>query len=237
MTLSNQLDPEILQILLHYERQALVGRLLPGMVHNLSGAVQMARLSLDLLELQMEAGEELEPQSALDGMKNGMTKLFRELELLTAKSTQCGDQEPRSHDLKILVNSQLDYWGADLFFKHEVELETRFEPGLPKVKGPYCDIAMVVNLMVEICIDGMRRGQERIMRVGLWPDLDQVKCTIQGGAWTGGWEPELRKASGEIDYLGLRLYLARKTAQKLGGELGPGEPPQGGILLSLPQAD
>jgi C4-dicarboxylate-specific signal transduction histidine kinase len=231
------LDPQIIQILVQYERQALVGRLLRGLVHNLSGAIQMVRLPLDLLEIQLKKGGATNSNFTIDSVQEGMAKIFQELELLSAKSAHFIDAEVRQLDLGTLVHEQLEFWRADLFFKHDVSNKVQVESRLPKVHGPYCDVAMAFNIMVEACLEGLRESASPSLSIKIWNEGGMVKLALQGnGEGPSPANAPLQNDQGLLDTKGVRIYLARHTAKSLGGSLEAVSSPNWGMILSLPES-
>jgi two-component system NtrC family sensor kinase len=232
-----ELDPNLLQVLLNYERSALVGRLMRGLVHNISGAVQMARLPMDLLELQLQRGVDSNTMATMGSIQEGMGRLAKELERMSLKSAHCIDLEVRQLDIGSLIYEQLDFWNADLFFKHDVKSKVEVEAGLPKVEGTYADLALAFNAMVENRLWGMRDSQNPQLAVKAWLDGGMVCIASQGyadGAVKEPPESSLLDEAGEYDQNELKLVLAQKAVEPFGGSLKRHAGPDGGMLLRLP---
>ena len=238
MSSDHQIDPRLIEALVHYERQAQVSRLLRGIVHNLSGAVQMARLPLDLLEIELQkqgAGH----TTALKSMQGGMGRIFEELELLSAKSSQMLDAEPRDLNIVSLVREQLAFWTADMFFKHEIKHEVQADSPVHKVRGAYCDLASAFNGMMHIALEELQHSDVRDMLIKIWPKGSRIAIWVGDYKATSYGDPagmEPFKADEELDFAQLTRYLISQMVKPWGGELGVSAQGGFGLILSLPQA-
>ena len=123
MRSDNDMPPQVIDALLKRERFALVGRLLAGVVHNLSSPIQMVTLPLDRMEMQMEMGKDPQIEKSWKHLRLGANRLTAQMELLGSKVQQIQDVEPREIDLAQMAREQLAYWEADMFFKHCVEYQ------------------------------------------------------------------------------------------------------------------
>ena len=73
----------------------MAGRLLPGVVHNLSGAVQLVRLPLDLMEMKLQRADKSELAAKLASAQEGVNRLNNQLELLGGRAGHDLDLEPK----------------------------------------------------------------------------------------------------------------------------------------------
>lgn len=86
MDSSRELSPCVLSALLNRERIILTARLLRGVVHNLSSAIQMIALPLDLAQLAVEQGQTEGMSQRLASMHEGTDRLRMEVDLLAKRS-------------------------------------------------------------------------------------------------------------------------------------------------------
>ena len=238
--MAQQLSPEVVEALIARERIAMAGRLLPGVVHNLSGAVQLVRLPLDLMELKLHRGDADDLSAKLVSAQEGMNRLNHELELLGGRIGQDNDLEPKVFDLCQLARDQLAFWPADMFFKHEVQLEKKLECGSFPVKAAYSDVALAFNALIQNALESLQAGGLREMSVASKSGDGRLELVVRDEA--GGVPPEEASAvfepfySNRQGHQGLGLFLAKMAlAPWQGGmEYRPG--PDGGFVISLPMA-
>jgi len=235
------LDPRWVRALIRREQLALVGRLLQGLRHNISGAVQMIRLPLDLMEMQLLQGKALDMTTKLDALKKGALRLDQELDLLSEKSIQLQRTGPEVFDLFQMAHQQLDFWRADMFYKHDVDLRLELASDSALVQAAYQDVALAFNCLVINALEALRASEKRglSLRSGLGPEGPWLVVADEAGGPT----PEIRPRMFEPfvtdkgeEHDGLGLFLAQEALAPWQGRLEWVEEPLAGFRLSLPPA-
>ena len=240
MNESGQLPRQVIDALILREKQALVGRLLPGLVHNLSGALQMVRLPLDLMELLMAQGEVSGAARKMDAVSSGLNRINQEIEMLAAKSVSPDPSAPL--DLTGLVRQELDFWRADMYFKHEVTLDNQLPLRPVLVRCDALDLALAINALVANAVDSLRAADtpQAAITVTLVDEADRIGLKLADNG--PGPDPEMAGrmfepfVTGKPErHDGLGLFLARQALEPHGGRLAwqPGE--GGGFVLDLPR--
>lgn len=229
--MSDSLSPQFVAALLRRERLTLVGRLLRGLVHNLSGGVQMMRLPLDLLELKLAHGASTNDLiSKLKALQEGVVRVGEEITLLAAHGNQMGDAQPRELDPAALVAEQVAFWRGDLFFKHQMTLEGLPATGLGKVRVAYRDLALAVNLLLNNAVEAMDQsrggagGERAVLRVWADGDGDDYILRLRDGG--PGPAEEIIPSLGApffttkgAEHDGLGLFLAGQALAPWGGRV------------------
>lgn len=236
-----ELSPPAVRALLRRERLALVGRLLKGVVHNLSGGLQMLRLPMDLLELKLAQGQTQDLASKLKAIHHGFERTGSEVELLAAKASQFqGGEQAQPLDLCQLAREQLAFWRADMYFKHEIELEADLPAACPKVLAPYLDVACAFNALVANALEALAPAGARRLQVRWRQEGTRGRLLVgDNGPGPGPetaevmFEPFTGDKGGEHD--GLGLFLARAALAPWGGQVGwQAGPPLTVFALDLP---
>lgn len=160
MASGNDISLKLLSALLERERIILVARLLAGVVHNLSGAVQMISLPLDLAQLALDKGDMLNMRARIDSVRQGLARLMGEVDLLAARSLNDQRSQVEPLDLAKLAREQLGFWRAELFFKHEVSLKRDLTLDQGWAKAPYVDVALALNNIIGNAVDAVRDTRE-----------------------------------------------------------------------------
>lgn len=235
------LSEELIQALLRRERQALVARLLPGMVHNISGAMQMVRLPLDLIELQLGQKDIDAALKRLQSVKDGMNRLNREMGRLSSKCPQKGDDQPAPLDLAYLAEIELDYWGSDLFFKHEVTLQLQLDPPPPMALGSMLDTCLALNCLVANAVEAMAGSDQPVITVRPWLEQNQSGLVVSDSGSgidqaiaSDMFDPFTTTKAGGHD--GLGLFLARRAIAGQGGDVFWQDGDLEGFVIALPLA-
>jgi signal transduction histidine kinase len=237
----SQLSPQVIDSLIRREQLSLAGRLLRGVVHNLSGALQTVRLPLDLLEMQSMRGESQNVEPKLGGLQQGVARLSEELNLLAGLSQQMYRLEPETFDLSLLAQEQLALWRADMYFKHEIQLTAELSQPGPLVRAAYADIALTLDLLIANAVESLQETGRHSLRLASFSAGETAVLSVidDGPGPAPEIAPDMFKpfvGSKKPGNDGLGLFLARAAAQRWGGELRWLESPPGGFELRLPQA-
>ncbi len=235
------LPPPVVEALIRRERMALVGRLLRGLVHNLSGGLQMVRLPLDLMELQAARGGEADLPQKLSAIQQGVQRLARELETLAQYNAALQRTEAETLDPAEVAGQQLELWRANMFFKHEVELEKDLPRGRYRVTAAFADLALAFNQLVANALDSLEAADKRKLTVRL-ADRDEHVILAVDDEGPGPraqvaetmFDPFVSDKGPEHD--GLGLFLARAAVAPWQGEITWEPGPPCTFSLSLPRA-
>lgn len=239
MSSNTDMPPQVIDALLKRERFALAGRMLAGVVHNLSSPIQMVTLSLDRMEMLMERGEDPHIEKSWKHLKLGTNKLTDQIKLLGSKVQQMQDVEPREIDLAQMAQEQLAYWEADMFFKHRVEYKFDLPLGCTRVRAAYADVALSFNALIANALEALEASSQAVLKVMVHSQPGQAGLLVLDGgpgpeeAMTGRmFEPFVGDKGGEHE--GLGLFLARKALDRWDGELSWRSGELDGFFVSLP---
>ena len=241
MNQDSLMPPQVIDSLIRREQLALVGRLLRGLVHNLSGALQTVRLPLDLLEMQAARGGEQKLDQKLPAIKQGVTRMSDELNNLANLSQQMYRLEPETLDLCALVQDQLAFWPADMFFKHELKIETELPQPGPKVLSAYADAALAFNLLLANGLESLQEAGQNGLTVKV--SKDEWQTVLQVIDQGPGPSPEIAPTMFEpfaghkdASHDGLGLFLAQAALKRWKGGVKWLNDPPGAFEIRLPLA-
>ncbi|KMY69186.1 hypothetical protein AAU61_06730 [Desulfocarbo indianensis] len=241
MSQTSDLPPAVVNALIRRERLALVGRLLRGLVHNFSGALQTVRLPLDLLELQVMRGGDMDLKAKMGSLQQGVSRLNDELNMLAGMSQQIYRQATEVLDLCGLAREQLTFWRADMFFKHEAQVDSQLPPNAQKVEASYADIALALNLLMANALESLHQNGKSSLRLEFVDRGGQVGLRIidEGPGPSPQMAPRMFEPfTGDKGpgHEGLGLFLAREVLNRWQGQLLWAENPPGAFELLLPRA-
>ncbi len=146
-----KLVEEKTKALISQEKQAIIGSMITGVVHNFRSPLTAILGYLELLEDELSEESKLfvnqiqEAAEYLEEMMNG----------LMIKSRMDQSTKTEQVDLNALIHRELEFFNANLRFKHEIEKELHLDDSLPKVTVMYSDIAQVFENLVNNAIDAM----------------------------------------------------------------------------------
>ena len=158
-------------LLVEHIRPALMGRLVQGFIHNLSGPPQILSMQLEFLSFLRQKKKKLLEGVLLKGMDpDTREKLYQMLEGEDERLQNVVEQVERINqllsafslktnpdrtfiELNDFIREEIIFWEANLFFKHEVKKELSLFPSGVTVKTIYPLLRGAVDLVLCWIID------------------------------------------------------------------------------------
>jgi signal transduction histidine kinase len=230
--------------LVRYYRHSTVGRRCTGVIHNMNTPLQVISFQLELLEHKSQ-----EEATLLSGLQNPLIpeltalheyrdqklkQLHQEVDHLrdmihriALQAVHEGQEEHCYLDLNQIFQDELDLYVADPFFKHRVEKEFKFAPGLPPIHGHYLDFSQSLRHLVDNALEAMAESPRRLLTVAT---LVQKNCRVLRVGDTGvGIPPSVQsqlfqpffttKGTRETPRAGLGLYMTQRLLEPYNGEI------------------
>lgn len=161
--------------LVRKERQALVGQMVQGIVHNLrspltvvGGMAQLASRKLaGFLAKCPETGKDGFRQVAGDvlGYVGDVVAASQKIETIVNNLLVKGRQEAAAGKQQINLNElltrELAFLEADMEIKHGVRKTLHLDPALPEISGGYADFSQVCCNLIQNAADAMRRSARK----------------------------------------------------------------------------
>lgn len=209
--------------LIQSERMATVGTVAAGIVHNLRGPLTSIMGYGQLLRRKYPDSPDFEPIISSAQQMNQM------IEDILDKSRQKKRRAPT--DLNTLLQRELDFLQANLFFKHAVEKDIRLDEKLPKVECVYTDFSQVFGNLLGNAVDAMYQRDTKRLSVVTSSTGEHIVIEIID---TGCGIPEANiprlfesffttkfadAESGEPVGTGLGLFMVRQLLEPYGAEI------------------
>lgn len=115
-----------------------LGKLIGGLVHNLNGPLQNLGIDIELMRSYVMEGGHLSDDAAgrigprLRRMEEEYERI-NELILATVRKADIEEDYQQGIDVNELLQQELSHLTANLYFKHHVTHETRFQEDLPQL--------------------------------------------------------------------------------------------------------
>jgi len=230
--------------LMVYYRHSAVGRRCTGVIHNMNTPLQVISFQLELLEQKSEEEATLlaglhhqvppELQALHDYRHQKLKQLHQEVDHLremihriALQAVHEGKEEHCYLDLNQIFQDELELFLANPFFKHRVEKEFSFAPGVPPIYGHYVDFSQSFRHLVDNALEAMAESPRRLLTVAT---LIKKDCRILRIGDTGtGIPPSLKsqlfhpffttKSTPEAPRAGLGLYMTRRMLEPYKGEI------------------
>jgi signal transduction histidine kinase len=230
--------PQCFEALFAKQRQSYLGGFTQGLIHNINGPMQ----NMSMLAELILAGQDRENQfvlarcsSELDQWKPIHEKQKQRLRQLSGQITaltemlrdfmQLSELERSASevDLNDIVTRLLKALRADLFFKHQVELDLRLAKDLPLIRilaGHL--IATLVHLFQNAML-AMRESQEKRLIIETRREGDAIRLTFRDSGcgfspdqqahlfdpFFSGWPAEILRSNRQERHFGLGLFAVR----------------------------
>ena len=160
--------------LMRQRELAQVGLYVTGIAHNLRNPIHIIQNHIELLIDKginyPELGVALEySQNLNDILENLLDKIRLER-----------DPQIQDTDINQLIQREMKFLEANMFFKHEVQKEFHYDPNLPTIKGVYGDISQAIMNIVYNALDAMKQSPEKrlIIRTGYNRDTEELKISV-----------------------------------------------------------
>ena len=246
--------------LVRYYRHSAVGRRCTGVIHNMNTPMQVISFQLELLaqKAQEEAGllsELVNPvaphlQALHDYRDQKLKQLHQEVDKLrdmvhriALQAVHEGEEEQCYLDLNQIFQDELELYLAEPFFKHRVEKEFTFTPGLPPIHGHYVDFGQSFRHLVDNALEAMAESPSPVLTITTQLEKN---CRVLRVGDTGVAIPPAdkdrlfqpfftTKNTPDQPRAGLGLYMTRRLLSPYKGEISiESRPGQTWVTVCLP---
>ena len=237
------------QAYLAQSMDAATGRLLRGIIHNLSGVVQVFSLQTDLFGMMIgQAVDILHQVKGVSPSGESDQLIRRLLELVNKRSAGLAQMQEKvvasqillqralalpdfrpaavggePYSINSVVRTEVEFLCADSFFKHKLEKNLKLFEDAPALIRHHVELHQIVNIILENARDAVL-------------DTENPRCSIETISLDNGFklivedngpgiEPDDMALIYEPFYttrenhLGVGLYLAKSLLAKCGGEI------------------
>ena len=246
--------------LIKKERQALIGQMIQGIVHNLrgpltatSGFAQLAQSILeDCISKAGDYSKDLERDlKKIDGFLNdnltAQKRLEQLIDNLLVKGRKDASPQKTPLDLNKVITSELNFLEADMDIKHKIKKNLNLASDLPSFLGLYSDFSQIFCNLIRNAAHAMKKSPVNELTITTTYDERNIIIDFQD---TGtGIDPQIidkifepffsTKAikdtaqEGEPVGTGLGLYTCAEIIKSYGGEIKVKNVPDKGACFSI----
>jgi len=165
------------QELIARERQAIVGKMVQGIVHNLRDPLGVAFGSAQLMAIQFDkflltTGPGDVKKRLVKGIKENNSKTLSGIgktselidSLLLTGGSNTGEKN-QAIDLNELIQKEYRFLGAEITVKHGVEVVLALAKEMPLITGKYTDFSQVFYNLVKNACEAMAGSKERQLNI------------------------------------------------------------------------
>ena len=145
--------------LMNAHKMAAIGNLAAGIAHNLNNPIAVIQANAELLHFKNTDAKE--PKRILEQTK----RMIELINTIIMKGRREQQQLKESIDLNQLIQNEIEFLNANLFFKHKVEKVLQLKEGLPKIHGQYSDFSQSLNNIIDNAIQAMYDSEEKRLTI------------------------------------------------------------------------
>ncbi len=145
--------------LINEHKLAAIGQLAAGIAHNMNTPIAVIQGNAELLQIKHP---DLEEPKKILSQTNRMNKL---IEILIQKGRKEQLKERGKIDINELLEQELEFLNANLFYKHKIEKIFEPEENIPSIYGLYSDFSQSFLNIIQNSIDAMYESQKRQLKV------------------------------------------------------------------------
>ena len=160
-------------------------------------------------------------------MQREVDRLREIIHQLVVHSMHESQEENCYLDLNQIYRDELTLYTNDPFFKHRVEKDFHFAPGLPPIYGHYVDFSQSFRMFVDNALEAMADSPRRRLTVAtLWRQnyrvlqVGDTGCGIPATVQSHLFEPFFTtKGTEQKPRAGLGLFMARRLLRPYQAEI------------------
>lgn len=227
---------------------AAVGRLFRGIIHNLSGVIQVFSLQTDLFGMMMGQAIEIMqevrsryPSSESEELINRLLALINkrfsgiaqmqekvvDSQALLQRALALPDFQTAlgadPYSINSVVRTELEFLSADSFFKHKVEKNVKLFEDAPALTKHHVELHQIVNIILENARDAVLDGETPKCSIETTHQGNGFQVIVEDNG-PGIEQDALNRIyepfySTRQNHFGLGLYLVKYLLGKCGGEI------------------
>ena len=218
--------------LLVKEKQAVIGQMIQGIVHNfngpLTGTKGFAQLAKERLEYCLAKGRGAEKE--LEGhlkeidyylgyILTASKQLAKLVNDLLVKSRKDSSPQKVHLDINEVIAQEITFLEADMTLKHKVSKEFDLASSVPRFWGVYSDFSQIIYNLIRNAVDAMSASPEK--RLTIRSSFDDGQILVEVCDTGTGIEPAIAE----------KIFEPFFSTKRLAGETKEGEPAGSGLGL------
>lgn len=229
------------------DKFAVFGEFIQGIVHNINNPLMIVTSRLSMVKTIIEGlDDSMEKRRLLKHITNiivSLKKINSIIDSVLIKAKMTVEKEERLVNLNEIIRSELEFFNADLFFKHKVKKEIELDPNLPKVRISQSDFSQILHNLIKNALDALKSSSDPVLEIKTYRKEKLVVIEIIDN---GPGVPEKYRDKIFEQYFttkgssgtGIGLYNARKILEEYNGELILADSKKGAkFIIKIPIAE
>ncbi|RLB86531.1 MAG: hypothetical protein DRH15_01330 [Deltaproteobacteria bacterium] len=150
---------------------ASIGKLINGLVHNLNGPLHTLGMEMDVLSFLFSKNPDLEPDFAsnfstrLKRMEEEFEKLNRLIRQTADRAELFSSPPPAFINLNHLLQEELEFLSANLYFKHRVQVSLDLDEKAKTVKPRTSYLSPALRWFLQGLVEDIERNQIQALHI------------------------------------------------------------------------
>jgi len=222
--LKNTVDEQVKRIM-DNEIAVGYGELIQGIIHNINTPLSTINGGIDILKMAMIKDMKNDKNNydyyldRIDKIKGAVKNVISIIKGTMQRSRDENSVEKMNLDVNKLIEQELDFFEANMFFKHQITKEFSFANDLPNINIIYSDFSQIIINLIQNSLDAMWNSETKILTVKTKLERDSIALYISDSG-CGIDAKDLEKIF-EIFYTTkARENDSKKTKEPVGNGLG-----------------
>ncbi len=257
----------LLEALFEKDRLSHMGTFIHGLIHNINGPLQNISMLVEMLSKgheQLAEWTESAPETSPESWEAALAKQQQRFQWLSKQVAglvemvrdfmvvQEIEQNESQVDLRLLLNKLAGIFRADLFFKHQIEIELQIPERLPLAQIHGRDLIPALMHVFQNALEAVRGASEKKIVIECRHDGDALLIIFRDSgsglcveeehqAWCdlffSGWPEVAVTPQHAAKHFGFGLYAVRSLLERHGGGVRLlREEAQTSVILRIPAA-
>ncbi|MBN2062670.1 MAG: hypothetical protein JW882_19875 [Deltaproteobacteria bacterium] len=234
-------------LLIRLIKQASLGKLIGGLIHNINGLMQNLGLNIEMANLLIN-NPNSGPNDIIEDIKKRLTRMEEEFSridhLIRAVSVKADPRTDYSKSLNLnnFLEQELEFLNSNLYFKHNVQKDLRFEPDPPCAADLPENSFLALGWFLHAMIEELETREAKLLSIKTYTqDLkSEIILSTEKGGLSGEFLDQVHfcssdQESSETNDKGITLNPALKIFEKEGISIRHGaESDRASIRMTIP---
>ena len=181
------------QKLLDSEKQAVIGSKVRGIIHNVATPLAVVSSRAEYLAIKLQDLKDSSEAKKSQLLQEGLEKRINEVNIILKNAQKIAMiidtiltksyKEQFTYitpiDINQIVIDELNFFQADLYFKHNIKSQHQLDPNLPTVKMVYSHLSQVLDNLIKNAIEAMYDSATKKLTVITEQDEQDIFIRVQ----------------------------------------------------------
>ena len=181
--LQNKVEEQVKKIM-DNEIAVGYGELIQGIIHNINTPLSTINGGIDILRMAITKDKKNNKSNhdyyldRIEKIKGAVKNVISIIRSTMQRSRDENSVEKINLDINRLLKQELDFFEANMFYKHQIKKEIIFADDLPSIKTIYSDISQIVINLIQNSLDAMWNSEIKELTVRTNLERDNIAIYI-----------------------------------------------------------